>query len=310
MDFDSIKKLVCDCKFVEIEYRYNGQNRKVYAECGWYSLTGSIKDRVAWQILKDAYENGSLKKGDGIVEVSSGNMGISLVAIANLTGNPTIIIMPKSMSVERKKLLKMYGATLVEVEDFKEAFQLCNYYENNGYFCTHQFDNLSNEKAHYEITGKNILKKITNIKSFVAGVGTSGTLMGVGRRLKELSGCVEIVAIEPEKARIISGGELQHHKLQGLSDEVLPGLYNESIVDRVIQISDNDAIAMAQKLNGELSLGVGISAGANFLGCVLAGDNSVTILADDNKKYISTDLSQRITTDLVDRVELLKVKYI
>ena len=311
MDFDSVKKLVSDCRVVKIDYRYNGWNRNAYVECGWYSLTGSIKDRVAWQILKDAYEKGKLRQGDKIVEVSSGNMGISLVAMANLTGNPVTIIMPKTMSIERKKMLKMYGATLVEVDDFKEAFKLCDYYESMGYYCTHQFDNCSNEKAHYEITGEKILNKVKDISSFVAGIGTSGTLMGVGRRLKENIKNIQIVAIEPENARIISGVKpLKHHKLQGISDEILPSLYDDNVVDDVIQITDDDAIAMAQKLSRVLSLGVGISSGANFLGCVLVGNNSTTVFADDNKKYISTDLSKPVVTDFVERVELLGVSVI
>ena len=132
--FKNIKSIIEKTPMAEITYKYNGIKRKIYAKCEWLSLTGSIKDRVAYQILKEAYEKGSLKHGDKIVEVSSGNMGISVVAMANLTGNPVTIIMPKNMSEERKKLLKLYGATLVEVEDFIEAFKVCEEYKKQGYF--------------------------------------------------------------------------------------------------------------------------------------------------------------------------------
>ena len=307
---DNIEKLVSNCPVVAIKYKYKNKINTAYAECSWFSLTGSIKDRVAFQILKDAYQMGLINKGDRIVEVSSGNMGISLVAMANITGNPITIIMPKNMSKERKQLLKMYGAELIEVDDFKEAFKKCEELKQEGCFCTNQFDNFSNVRAHYEITGLNLSNRLKNIplKTFVAGIGTSGTLMGAGKRLKE-SFNIDIVALEPDNARIITGDKpLQKHKLQGLSDEILPSLYNGEVVDRVIQITDNDAIAMSQKLCKCLSLGVGISSGANFLGCVLVGDNSVTLFPDDNKKYLSTDLSIPIETELVNSIELLEVR--
>ena len=305
----NIKDLVCSCPIVEIEYLYQNKVASVFAECSWYSLTGSIKDRVAYQILKDAYNVGDLKCGDKIVEVSSGNMGISLTAVANLIGNSITIIMPKGMSEERKKLLKMYGAELVEVENFREAFSLCDEYMSSGYFCPRQFKNLSNVEAHYDITGMNFVNKLKDLKvdNFVAGIGTSGTLIGAGKKLKE-SLNVKVVAIEPENARIITGGCLQKHKLQGLSDEILPDIYDKELVDDVIQISDNDAIAMAQKLCKVLSLGVGISSGANFLGCVLSNGNSSTVFADDNKKYLSTGLTIPICTKLVDEIKILNIR--
>lgn len=313
MKLDEIKTIVSIGEIVEIKYKYNGEIRKVYAECGWSSLTGSIKDRVAYQILKDAYDNKIIKKSTPIVEVSSGNMGISLSAIANFTGNQVTIIMPSAMSQERKQLLKMYGSTLIEVDDFKSAFKMCEEYEKKGYFCSHQFKNMSNEKAHYEITGEKFISKLhlKSVDCFVAGIGTSGTLIGVGKRLKEVYKGVKVVALEPKNARIISGVKpLKNHKLQGLSDEILPDIYDKNIVDEVIQISDNDAIAMAQKLCKELSLGVGISSGANFIGCVLAKGDSITIFADDNKKYLSTDLSKPISTNLVDSIELMDIKVV
>lgn len=310
MDIDSIKKLVSNTPLVEITYKFLGKKGKVYAKCEWFSLTGSIKDRVAYQMLKSAYAKGRIHRGDKIVEVSSGNMGLSLCAIGNLTNNPVTILMPKSMSEERKKLIKLYGANLIETNNFLEAFDLCKSYENKGYFCPHQFENESNTLSHENITAREIYNKVKNIKikSFVAGIGTSGTFSGVGRYLKKKMN-IKVIAIEPHNARIISGHPpFKKHALQGLSDEKLPKLYNKKLCDSVIQITDDDAIAMSRKLCRELSLGVGISSGANFLGAILSGGKAITIFPDDNKKYLSTDLSKNINTPLVDNIELLSIK--
>jgi len=305
--FEYIKKLITNTPLVDITYKFNNKLRHVYAKCEWYSLTGSIKDKTAYQILHDAYSSGKLKKGDPIIEVSSGNMGISITALGNILGNPVTILMPKSMSEERKKLLRLYGATLVETEDFHEAFNKCAEYEQKGYFCPHQFENISNRIAHSEITAREIISQAQNkdIEFFVSGLGTSGTFSGVGSVLKH-ERSVQVIAIEPENAQIISGKRpYGKHKLQGFSDEILPKLYDNNICDKVIQITDNDAIAMSRKLCRNLSLGVGISSGANFLGCVLSGNNAVTIFPDDNKKYLSTDLSKDITTELVNKIEII-----
>ena len=310
MNIRNIKKLVTNSPIVAITYRFLGKNNVVYAKCEWFSLTGSIKDRVAYQMLYDAYNSGVLHKGDNIVEVSSGNMGLSLCAIARYFGNPVTILMPKTMSEERKKLLKLYGATLVETENFLEAFELCKEYEREGYFCPSQFDNENNTLSHEKITAREIIDKVKNrsVSAFVAGIGTSGTFSGVGRILKKKLK-LQVIAIEPHNARIISNVRpFQKHALQGLSDEKLPSLYNPTICDRVIQITDDDAIAMSRKLCRELSLGAGISSGANFLGCVLSRHNAVTVFPDDNKKYLTTTLTSDITTPLVNNIELISIR--
>lgn len=305
----NIKKLVTNTPLVEIKYEYNNKIFKIYAKCEWYSITGSIKDKVAYQMLYDAYKSKNLKMHDNIVEVSSGNMGIALCSMANLLKNKVTIIMPKNMSIERKQLLKMLGANLVEVEDFKQAFTLCNQYQNKGYFCPRQFENSSNYRAHYFLTAKEISKKISkNVKCFVAGVGTSGTLTGIGTYFKKHNN-FKIVAIEPQNAQILSNKKpFLQHKLQGLSDEILPKLYHKKLVDQIIQIGDNDAIAMSQKLAKQISMPVGISSGANFLGAVLCNQNAVTVFPDDNKKYLSTDLTKNITTKLVEKIKLISMR--
>lgn len=310
MEIKTLNKLISNEPIIEITYKYLGATRKVYAGLEWYSLTGSIKDRVAYQMLRDAYSIGKLHKGDRVVEVSSGNMGLSLVAMGNILGNPVTIIMPKFMSEERKKLLRLYGGELVEVDDFKSAFKLCEEYRKLGYFCPSQFDSPSNSLAHEGMTATRIYQKIKNkpVHSFVCGIGTSGTFSGVGRILKDKLN-LKILAVEPLNARIVSGHPpYGHHALQGLSDEKLPELFDRALCDDAIQISDNDAIAMSQKLCRKLSLGVGISSGANFLGCVLSMSNAVTVFPDDNKKYLSTALGMPISTQLVDNIQLISFK--
>lgn len=307
--FRNIKKFVSNGLAVEILYKYNNKKHKVIAQCEWLSISGSIKDRVAYQIYFDAFRSNKLKSGDKVVEVTSGNMGISLACIGALLGLDITIIMPKNMSIERQQLLRLYGAKVVLTKDFEQAFKLCDKYVKQGYFCCNQFANKNNTKVHSKLTATELLNHIKNkrIKCFVAGVGTSGTLTGAGKMLKKYN--YKIVGIEPENARILSCKKpYKHHLLQGLSDQRQPALYNIKIVDQIIQINDWDAIAMAQKLSKELGLGVGISSAANFLGCVITGKNCATVFADDNKKYLSTELSKPVKTNLVDQITLLNLK--
>lgn len=312
---EQIKPLITNTPLIDITYTINNSKpRHIYAKCEWYSLTGSIKDKVAYQILKDGYASGKITPNTKIVEVSSGNMGLSLCAIANILGNQTTIIMPESMSEERKKLIKLYGGNLIETKDFKSAFELCQKLISSGkYYCTEQFKNRSNKLAHEELTAMEILKlkhQLSSAQNFVAGIGTSGTLSGIGEVLKDKMG-INIVAIEPEKARIItSTAPYGKHQLQGLSDEILPDLFDKTLCDKVLQITDNDAIAMAQKLAKELSLGVGISSGANIVGSILCNTDAITILPDDNKKYLSTNLSIPISTTLINSINFLDYKII
>ncbi len=305
-----IKRLVSNSPIVDITYSYNNHIRHVYSQLGWFSLTGSIKDRVAYQIFYDGIKNNQINSNTKVVEVSSGNMGISVCAIANMLKLDTTIIMPKSMSEERKKLIQLFGAKLVLVDNFIEAFKLCEEYEKNAYFCPHQFENESNITAHYNITGRELFSKIKNknISSFVSGIGTAGTLMGAGKFLKEKMD-LKMFAIEPKNAPILTkSSPLKKHSIQGLSDEIVPKIYDENLVDSIIQIEDNDAIAMSQKLCNELSLGVGVSGGANFLGCVLSETDAVTTFADSNKKYLSTNLTQNVQSKLVDKIKLISIE--
>lgn len=308
----NLEKLIGHTPMISIKYRYENQIKHVYCKCEWFSLTGSIKDRVALSILKNAYMDGSLSPNQPIVETTSGNMGISFSAIGKYLGHDVIIFMPSQMSRERKELIKLYGATLYECDSFEECFSRAKEYatKHNAYL-TLQFDNPYNTLAHYSTTAMEIVEKIPTPTCFVAGVGTSGTLMGVGSHLKELSS-TKIIAIEPKSSLILSSGRSQgEHKIQGLSDDIIPSIYNSGMVDNIISISDEDAIAMARKLSNTLGLGVGISSGANFAGAVLSNiDNAVTIFTDDSKKYITTELVLDTKSNLVDSIDLIDFEVI
>lgn len=305
---NEVKRLIGNTPLIEVSYSYKGKVKTVLAKLEWYNLSGSIKDRPAYEIIKTAYEKGELKEGQTICETTSGNMGISISAIARLINNPVVICMPKFMSEERKELLKLFGAKLELTENFIEAFKKAEEYKKNGAYLTYQFENDNNPKAHFNGTAKEIFSKLKDIPYFVSGVGTGGTLMGIGSFLKSKLG-TKIVALDPKEASLLTfGRSMGKHKIQGLSDEIIPKIYDRNLVDSIIQISSDDAVCMAQKLCKELGLGVGISSGANFLACVLTGDRAVTVFADDNKKYLSTDLSGNVKSDLVDEIKLIGYK--
>lgn len=303
----SIEKLIGNTPLICIEYKFKNQTRHMFAKLEWFNLTGSIKDRSAFEIIKDAYKTGKLKENQTICEVTSGNMGISLCAMAKVTHNPIIICIPKNMSIERIKLLKSFGAKVELLDNFPQCFEKANEYEKQGAYLCKQFENESNIKAQTK-TAKEIAKKLDNIPTFVSGVGTGGTLIGIGKYLKKKYN-TKIIAIDPKEAKLLKCGKSQgKHKIQGLSDEIIPKLYDKTIIDEIIEIASDDAICMARKLCKELGLNVGISSGANFLGCVLSNqDFCTTVFADDNKKYLSTDLTNNeIKSDLIDNIELIR----
>ncbi len=307
--FNNLAKLIGSTPLVEIDYSFEGVKRRLRAKLEWYNLTGSIKDRPAFEIIKNAFESGDLKEGQLVCETTSGNMGISISAIAKVLGNPVVICMPRTMSRERQELLKLYGASLELTEDFDEAFKRAESYKERGAFLPHQFENESNLIAHYSSTASEIYEKVKDASCFVSGVGTGGTLMGVGRFLKEKCGS-KVIAVDPaESGLLLTGKSSGHHKIQGLSDGIIPKLYDRDLVDEIISIKSDDAIAMARKLSSELGLSVGISSGANFLGCAISDcDNAVTVFADDSKKYISTDLVKSVESEIVSKIELLDYK--
>ena len=291
-----MKELIGNTPLIKIKYRYQNQIKNVYAKLEYYNLTGSIKDRMAYYIVTEAYKNKTLKKNQPIIEATSGNTGISLAAVGTKFNNPVYIFMPNWVSKERKNIMEKYGAKVYLVskqeggfvECIKRANQLAK--ELNG-FRPNQFENKLNEEINYMTTAQEIINKNIKISGFVSGVGTGGTLMGIGKKIKEIYKNSKVIAIEPESLPIISKGINEGtHKIEGIGDEFVPQLLDKNIIDQIILINDEDAINMANLLASKLGLGVGISSGANFLGAVLSSlDNVVTVFPDDLKKYLSID---------------------
>ena len=313
-----MNKLIGNTPMIKITYKYKNKIKNMYAKLEYYNYTGSIKDRIADYIINESYKDGSLKEGMPIIEATSGNTGISFSALGRLYNHNVHIFMPDWVSSERINIMKMYGANvyLVSKEEggFKECIKRADELSKkiNG-FRPNQFDNIKNIEAHYNTTGKEIIESLNNINGFVSGIGTGGTLMGVSKRLKEYAKNIKIIAIEPDKLPILSKGINEgSHKIEGIGDDFIPSLVDKDLIDKVIDICDDDAINMSRLLSRKFGLGVGISSGANFLGCVLSDlDNVVTVFTDDMKKYLSTDLSKDINKDknlISNNIELISIK--
>ena len=309
-----MKELIGNTPLIKIKYRYQNQIKNVYAKLEYYNLTGSIKDRMAYYIITEAYKNKTLNKNQPIIEATSGNTGISLAAVGAKFNNPVYIFIPDWVSKERKKIMEKYGAKVYLVskqeggfvECIKRANQLAK--ELNG-FRPNQFENKLNEEINYMTTAQEIINKNIKISGFVSGVGTGGTLMGIGKKIKEIYINSKVIAIEPESLPIISKGINEGtHKIEGIGDEFVPQLLDRNIIDQIILINDEDAINMANLLASKLGLGVGISSGANFLGAVLSNlDNVVTVFPDDLKKYLSVDnkIKEQENNFISNKIELI-----
>lgn len=313
--FENLNKLIGNTPMIKIKYRYENRECYVYAKLEYYNYTGSIKDRLAYYIIKKSKEEKILKEKQAIVEATSGNTGISLAALGAYFSHPVHIFMPDWVSEERMKIMKLYNANvyLVSKEEggFKEAIKRSEEFSSkiNG-FLPRQFENFLNIETHYLTTAKEILNEVNEIDTFVSGIGTGGTLMGVAKRLKEYNKNIKIIALEPDKMPLLSDGNIiGDHKIEGIGDEFIPKLVDFNLIDKVISINDLDAINMSRILARKLGLGVGISSGANFLASVLSGGKSVvTVFPDDLKKYLSTDLSKDIDNNkelLSNKIELL-----
>ncbi|MBQ9025714.1 MAG: cysteine synthase family protein, partial [Methanobrevibacter sp.] len=282
-------------------YEYEGKSGSIFSKLEYYNYTGSIKDRIALYIIKKERENGNLKPEQSIVEVTSGNTGISFSAIGALYGHEVHIFMPDWVSLERRKLIEMYDAQvhLVSKEEggFKKALELAEEFaiENNA-FRPLQFDNPLNIEAQYKTTGQEIIDALPDVNAFVSGIGTGGTLMGVGKRLKDNNPSSKIFALEPSTLSILKMGmEEGSHLIEGIGDDFIPGIVDKDLIDDIVLIDDCDAINMSKRIAKEFGLGIGISSGANFLASVLMDTDDLTIatvFADDNKKYITTKLSE------------------
>ena len=261
---------------------------------------GSVKDRIALAMIEDAEKNGKLQPGATIIEPTSGNTGVGLAWIGRVKGYRVILTMPETMSVERRNLLKAYGAELVLTpgsEGMKGAIAKAEQLrdETRGSVILGQFVNPANPAIHYATTGQEIWEDTSGqVDVFIAGVGTGGTISGVGRALKEKNFTIEIIAVEPASSPVLSGGNPGPHKIQGIGAGFKPQTFQEQFIDRIVTISNEDAFAGARRLAQEQGLLVGISSGAAFAAaCQLAqdkmyeGKNIVVLLPDTGERYLS-----------------------
>ena len=316
--------LIGNTPMIKINYEYKGKSKYIYTKLEYYNLTGSIKDRVAFYIINNAKRRGDLKDDMPIVEATSGNTGISLSALGAFYNHKVYIFMPDWVSKERIELMEGYGANVKLFSKQDGGFLRCvneskNFAVSKNAFLANQFSNKDNFLAHYETTGEEIIKNIPEtLYGFVSGVGTGGTLMGIGTRLKEKFKDLKIVAIEPDKMPIISKGIiLGDHKIEGIGDEFVPDLLNKKIIDDIFLVNDDDAINISKKLAKDLGLGVGISSGANLIGAILLNEKInkpvVTVFADDNKKYLSTELFKKSEVEeefISNNVKFIDYEYI
>lgn len=303
----NLASLIGNTPLLAIRFRFRGEDRMIYAKAENLNMTGSIKDRMAFHILEQGYARGLLKPRDTIAEATSGNTGIAFCAIGRALGHPAVIFMPDWMSAERINLIKSLGAEIVLISKEEGGFlgsirrseELAA--SRSDVFLPKQFSNQDNIDAHYRTTGPEIWWQLRwhglFPDAFIAGVGTGGTIMGVGRLLREKRPDVKLYPLEPSNSPTMSTGyKAGKHRIQGISDEFIPPIVDLKSLNEVISVDDGDSILMAQKLAAQLGLGVGISSGANFLGALQVQNNLdkdavvVTVFPDDNKKYLSTDL--------------------
>lgn len=289
--------------------RLNGYNKAnnlhatIFAKLEYFNPAGSVKDRVALYMLEDAKKKGLLKKESVIIEPTSGNTGIGLAAVAASKGYRTIIVMPETMSLERISVLKAYGAEVVLTDGnsgmraaIAKAKELAESFPHS--FIPGQFTNDANPRAHYETTGPEIWKDLSgDVDIFVAGVGTGGTLSGVGKYLREMNSKVKIIAVEPKDSPVLSKGKAGTHRLQGIGAGFIPYTLDTDVYDEVIAVSFEDSLRAAKDLARQDAVLAGISSGAALYAaeCVARqtenkGKNIVVLFPDSGERYLSTQL--------------------
>ena len=289
-------------ELAHIEKKF-GLNARILAKLEYFNPGGSVKDRVALAMIDDAEAKGALKPGSVIIEPTSGNTGIGLASVAAARGYRIIIVMPETMSVERRQLMKAYGAELVLTEGAKgmkgalaKAEELAK--EIPGSFVPGQFVNPANPKAHFETTGPEIWADTDGqVDYFVAGVGTGGTVTGVGRYLKSQNAAVKVVAVEPKSSAVLSTGVAGAHKIQGIGAGFVPEVLDTAVYDEIIAVADEDAFRLGRELGRSEGVLAGISSGAALWAAIElakrpenAGKTIVALLPDTGDRYLSTPL--------------------
>ena len=299
MIYNNLLDLIGNTPVVKVDFK-DENIADVYVKLEKFNLSGSVKDRAALGMIEAAEKEGLLKEGSVIIEPTSGNTGIALALIGRLKGYKVIIVMPDTMSIERRATLKAYGAELILTDGTKgmgEAIAIAEKLaaENPNYFLPQQFNNKANPEKHYETTGKELLDDFKVIDAFVAGVGTGGTIVGVAKRLKERSKDIKVIGVEPSTSAVLSGEKPGKHSIQGIGTGFIPKNYDASVVDEIVKISSEEAFEYAKKASHDFGLFVGISSGANIAAAYQVakklgkGKIVVTLAPDGGEKYLSVE---------------------
>ena len=302
MIYNNLLDLIGNTPVVKVDFK-DENIADVYVKLEKFNLSGSVKDRAALGMIEAAEKEGLLKEGSVIIEPTSGNTGIALALIGRLKGYKVIIVMPDTMSIERRSTLKAYGAELILTDGTKgmgEAIAVAEKLaaKNSNYFLPQQFNNKANPEKHYETTAKEIIDDFKIIDAFVAGVGTGGTIVGVAKRLKESSKDTKVVGVEPSTSAVLSGENPGKHSIQGIGTGFIPKNYDASVVDEIVKISSEEAVEYAKKASHDFGLFVGISSGANIAAAyqvakkIGKGKIVVTIAPDGGEKYLSVEAFQ------------------
>lgn len=301
MIYKDITQTIGNTPLVKLNNIPSDDMADIYVKVESFNPSFSVKDRAALYILDAAEKEGLLKKGDTIIEPTSGNTGIAMAMIGAARGYEVILVMSETMSLERRRIMEAFGAKIIltnkDLGTQGSVDVALKYVEEEGYFMPNQFANENNLIAHLETTAEEIYGALDGkIDAFVAGVGTGGTISGTGRKLKSYNKDIEIVALEPESSPLISKGTAGPHKLQGMGANFIPEILDQNVIDDVLRITNEEAYEMARKLATQEGIFAGVSSGANLAGALKIakklgkGKTVVTVLPDTGERYLSTDL--------------------
>lgn len=300
MIYNNINELIGNTPMIKLRNLSDKQKSDIYLKLEWFNPGGSIKDRIASNMIYMAEQEGLLHPGDTIIEPTSGNTGIGIAMIGAAKGYKTILVMPDSLSIERQKILIGYGSKLILTpakEGMNGSIKIANdLASSHGYFMPMQFTNINNPKAHMKTTALEIIEDLPNVDCFIAAVGTGGTVMGVGTILKEHNEMISIKTVEPKASSVLSGNPKGPHKIQGIGAGFIPEILDTTIYDEIILIEDEEAFEMARKLAKTQGLFVGISTGANVAAALKIAERSdtlkhiVTVSPSNAERYLSTEL--------------------
>ncbi|GEB78160.1 cysteine synthase A [Sporolactobacillus inulinus] len=299
---NSVTELIGNTPVVRLNHLTDENDAELYAKLEYFNPGSSVKDRIALAMIEAAEKEGKLKPNDTIIEPTSGNTGIGLALVAAVKGYKAILVMPETMSIERRKLFKAYGAEVILTPgaqaikgSIEKAQELA---KEKGYFLPQQFKNPANPKVHYETTGKEIAAAFDTLDAFVAGVGTGGTLSGSGKALKEKFNDIKVYAVEPKDSPVLNGGKGGPHKIQGIGTGFVPDTLDTEVYDEVLDVTNEQAFEYARLAGRKEGVLAGISGGAAIYGGVQVakklgkGKKVVVIVPDNGERYLSTPLYQ------------------